>query len=228
MQGSLQANRTSARAATRRGWMGLAAALVLGAALAGCAGATKTPVVKFVTPTPVVTPTPEPTPSPTDTPTPTPRPTPTPAPTIGPCPGTNLSVSIVANGASAWQSGSGHAMADFTVKNIGSSQCTMQSKSQPVLLNGDTTILIMGSGPGSVPLLNLAPGASVKASVQTSNLCAAPAIIAPVQVGFIMSGTGLVIASPASPSDIGGVPPCTGDNSIASGTIQMTSWAPVS
>jgi hypothetical protein len=200
--------------------------LTLGVALAGCAGAAKTPVVKFVTPTPAATPTPEPTPSPTEAPTPTPRPTPTPAPTIGPCPGTSLSVSIVANGATAWQSGSGHAMADFIVKNVGPVQCTIRSKSTPVLLNGDTSILITGAGPGSVPLLNLAPGASVKASVQTSNLCAAPPIIAPVQVGFIMGGTGLVIASPASASDIGGVPPCSGDNGIPAGSIQMTSWAP--
>jgi hypothetical protein len=190
----------------------LIAALVLGVALAGCAGATKTPVVHFVTPTPE--------------PTPTPKPTPTPAPTIGPCDGANLSASIVANSGNAWQTGSGHAMADFTLKNTGSAQCIVKSKGIPVLLNGDNTILITGPDPGSTTSLVIAPGGSLRASVQTANLCAAPPIIPPVHVGFIMAGSGLVYASPASQSDIGGVPPCSGDNNIPAGDIQMTSWAP--
>jgi hypothetical protein len=220
------ANRSNAASPARPAWFGLIAALALGVALAGCSNATKTPVVKFVTPTPTVTPTPSPTPEVTPSPTPTPKPTPTPAPTIGPCNGNNLAIAIVPNGGLAWQSGGGHAQADFSLKNNGSTPCLIKSKSQPMLLNGDNSILITGPDPGAVTSLNLAPGATIKASVQTANLCAAPPIIAPVRVGFVISGTGLVIAPAASSSDVAGVPPCLGDNSVPSGEIQMTSWAP--
>jgi hypothetical protein len=129
-------------------------------------------------------------------------------------------------GGLAWQSGTGHEMATFQLKNTSSASCVIASKSQPLLLNGNSAILISGAAPGSSPMLMLAPNATMMASVQTSNLCAAPPIVAPVQVGFVMPGTGLVIAAPASPTDLGGVPSCMGDNTVPAGDIEMTSWAP--
>ena len=222
------ARRSRERRAARSASLGLIAMLVLGAALAGCSGATKTPKVLFVTPTPPVTPSPTPTPTPNITPSPTPKPTPkpTPVPTIGWCYGSALQITIMLQGGLAWQSGAGHEMATFQLKNAGSATCAIASKSQPLLLNGDDAILITGPAPGSSPTLMLAPNATMMASVQTSNLCAAPPIVAPVQVGFVMPGTGLVVAAAASPTDLGGVPSCIGDNTIPAGDIEMTSWAP--
>ena len=232
MHAHLPARRSTERRVARSASIGLIAALVLGAALAGCAGATKTPVVVFVTPTPPPTPTPSPTPeitpgpTPTKTPTPTKVPTPKPPPTVGPCYGGGLKISILVSGGVAWQSGTGHEMATFDLKNTGSAPCLIKSKSQPLLLNGDDSILITGPDPGSVPNLMLAAGATLRASVQTSNLCAAPPIVAPVRVAFVISGTGMVTADAASPTDLAGVPPCLADNTVPAGEIQMTSWAP--
>ncbi|MGD0019915.1 MAG: hypothetical protein ABSD62_11725 [Candidatus Limnocylindrales bacterium] len=206
--------------------LGLIAMLVLGAALAGCSGPTKTPVVVFVTPTPKPTPVPTPTPEVTEAPTPTPVPTPKPSPTVGPCYGSNLKITITVSGGLTWQSGAGHEMATFELKNTGPVPCLVKSKSQPLLLNGDDSILITGPDPGSAPMLRLEPNGTLLASVQTSNLCAAPPIVAPVRVAFVISGTGMVTADPASPTDLAGVPPCMADNSVPSGDIQMTSWAP--
>jgi len=206
--------------------LGLVAMLVLGAALAGCAGAAKTPKVLFVTPTPSPTPEPTPTPEITPSPTPTPVPTPVPTPTTGPCNGASLAISISTQSGLGWQTVSGHQMANFELKNTGSTVCLVSSKSQPLLLNGDNSPLITGSNPGSSTSLRLQPGATLKATVQTGNLCAAPPLIAPLQVAFVMPGTGLVIAAPASQSDMGGAPPCTGDATKPSGDIQMSSWAP--
>jgi hypothetical protein len=220
------ARRSSERRVARSASFGLVAALVLGAALAGCSSAAKTPKVLFVTPSPTHTPAPTPTPVVTPSPTPTPPPTPKPSPTTGPCFGANLKIAIAVQGGVAWQSGAGHEMASFTLTNTGSAPCLVKSKSQPMLLNGDKSVLITGPVPGSVPMLMLAPSATLRAQVQTSNLCAAPPIVAPVTVGFVIAGTGLVVSDAASPTDLGGVPSCMGDANVPSGDIQMTSWAP--
>jgi hypothetical protein len=228
MLAHIPARRSRDRRVARSASLGMIAMLVLGAALAGCSGATKTPAVVFVTPTPKPTPvvTPSPTPQITVAPTPTKAPTPKPTPTIGPCYGGSVALSIALQGGTAWQSGAGHEMATFELKNTGSTPCVVKSRSQPLLLNGDGSILITGPDPGAAPNLMLAPGAILHAAVQTSNLCAAPPIVAPVRVAFIMAGTGMVIADPASPTDLAGVPPCSADNTVPSGDMQMTSWAP--
>jgi hypothetical protein len=206
--------------------LGLIAMLVLGAALVGCAGATKTPKVIFVTPTPLPTPVPTPTPVVTPSPTPTPVPTPKPTPTTGPCNGASLTITLTLQGGQAWQSSAGHEIASFLLTNTGSVACLVSSRSQPLLLNGDGSILISGPNPGSPAALLVPPNGTLRSSVQTGNLCAPPPLLAPIQVAFVMPGTGLVYAAPASPTDMGGIPPCNGDNSVPSGDIVMTSWAP--
>ena len=226
MSADIPAHRSTESRPARPALLGLIAALALGVAIAGCASSTKTPKIIYVTPspspTPVVTPTPEITPSPT----PKPTPTPVPSPTVAPCNGSNLTITIQTVSGLTWQGGSGHQLATFQLKNTGPVPCLVKAKSQPLLLNGDGSILITGPDPGSAGSLMLGPGATLKASVQTGNLCAAPPIVAPVQVAFVMSGTGLVTAAATSPTDVGGVPPCGGDATVPSGDIQMTSWAP--
>ena len=92
----------------------------------------------------------------------------------------------------------------------------------------DHTIEILIAGPeaGSAGILMLDLNATLKTTVQTGNLCAAPPIVAPVRVAFVMSGTGLVIAETTSPTEMGGIPSCQGPATVPSGEIQMTSWAP--
>jgi hypothetical protein len=226
MHVDLPARRSSDRGAVRTASLGLIALLVLSAALAGCAGAKKTPQVIFATPTPEPTPTPSPTPEVTPSPTPTPVPTPTPAPTTGPCKGSSLTITLQPQGGQAWQGVTGHELATFQLQNTGSIPCLISIKSQPLLLNGDGSILISGLNVGSSSSLLVQPNGTLKSTVQTGNLCAAPPLVAPVTVAFVLGGTGLVYAAAASPSDMGGVPPCTGDNAVASGEILMTSWAP--
>ena len=207
--------------------LGLIAALALGIAVVGCASSAKTPQIIYITPSPSPTPVPTPTPEITPSPTPKPTPKPVPSPTIGPCSGSNLTITIQTVGGLTWQESSGNQLASFQLKNTGSTPCLISSKDQPLLLNGDGSILISGPAAGSSPNLMLAPNATMLASVQTSNLCAAPPIVAPVVVAFVMpGGTGMVTSSAASSTDLGGVPSCLGDNTAPSGDIEMTSWAP--
>jgi hypothetical protein len=197
--------------------------IAIGAVVAACSGATATPQTIYTsrppTPTPAATPTP--------TPTATPTPAPTPAPTIGPCNPSNLALAIKATSGIYWQGGGGHMMATFVLKNNGAVACTVKAKDQPLLLNGDGSILILGPAAGTSATLTVASHGTVQADVQTGNLCDAPAIVAPVKVAFMIGdGVGLVQATPLSSSDTGGVPPCLGDNTVYSGSIDAQPWAP--
>ena len=219
----------------RHGPVALLVAAALGVALAGCTGSGATPQVVYITPGPAsggvdasssvaasVTAAPSATQAPTLAPTF--AATATPAP--GPCNASNLTATVQSSGGISWQSGAGHRMATFVLKNVGPVACNVKAKSQPLLLNGDDSILILGPAPGSSATLMLAPGGTVHTIVQTGNLCGAPTIIAPVKVAFMMpGGVGLVVATPLSASDEGGMPPCMGDPSTYSGSIDMQPWA---
>jgi hypothetical protein len=226
MPAANRANRTTGHRSARPALFGILAALALGLALAGCAGAAKTPQILYMTPTPE--PTPEPTPTPEQTPTPeiTTPPSPTPAPTTGPCVGWNLGVSLKIVGGSAWQTSSAQQVATIEMRNNGPVICIVKSKNQAFLLNGDGSILLTGPVPSDATNLMLDPGSVLKTSVQTSNLCGAAPVLAPVRVAFMFPGTGLVTVEPASASDVGAVPSCAGAAGTVSGDIQMTSWAP--
>jgi hypothetical protein len=103
----------------------------------------------------------------------------------------------------------------------------VKAKAQPLLLNGNDSVLILGAAAGSSSTLTIAPGGSLHTDVQTGNLCDAPPIVAPVRVAFMIpGGTGEVVATPLSPTDEGGVPPCLGDPSVYTGSIEMQPWAP--
>ena len=219
----------------------LLAGIALGVAVAGCSGSSATPPIIYITPTPAptpvatptseltlaptATPTAPPTAAPTPTPTHTPAPTPTPAP--GPCNATYLALTIQSSGGISWQGGAGHELATFQLKNIGTVACTIKAKGQPLLLNGDDSILILGKGAPTSTTLTVAPGGTLRTQVQTGNFCGGPAIVAPVRVAFMVpGGTGLVVATPPTPTDTGGVPPCLGDPGVYSGSVEMQPWAP--
>jgi hypothetical protein len=133
---------------------------------------------------------------------------------------------MIISGGSAWQGGAGHQMASFQLKNNGPVACLVRAKSQPLLVNGDGIILITGADAGAAATLRVEPNGILKSSVQTSNLCAAPPIVAPVLVEFVLPGTGLVIVPAPSTTDTGGVPSCLADPGTPTGSIDMQSWAP--
>ncbi len=158
--------------------------------------------------------------------TPTPQPTPTPSPTIGPCAAVSVAIDITADSGNYWQGAAGQRQAKFTLTNGGSTDCIVKAKSQPLLLNGDGTTLITGAAAGSSASITVPAGASLSTEVKTDNLCNAPTIVPPIRVAFVMPGTGTEIATTASATDMGGIPPCVGDPNVTSGDISMTSWAP--
>jgi len=108
---------------------------------------------------------------------------------------------------------------------VSAKACTIRATSQPELVNGDGFVLIRGAAPTSRALRTLRPGASFTTLVVTSNLCAAPPIVAPVRVAFVLgSGSGTVTASAVSATDVAGVPPCNADPKVHSGSIRMQVW----
>jgi hypothetical protein len=118
-------------------------------------------------------------------------------------------------------------MATLILKNTGAVACNIKAKSQPLLLNGDGSVLVLGAAAGTSTTLKIVPGGKIHADVQTGNVCGLPAIIDPVKVGFMFGGgTGLVVATPLSSTDEGALPSCMGDPSIYSGSIEVQPWAP--
>lgn len=203
-------------------------ALALVAVLVGCGESSKTPVP--TTGGPALTATAATsngaTATPTGLATPTAKPTPTPSPTVGPCSAVDVAIEITVDQGIFWQGAAGHRGAKFTLTNDGSAACIVKAKSQPLLLNGDGAVLITGAAAGTSAALTVAAGASISTAIQTGNLCHAPTIVAPVRVAFVLPGIGTVIATTASPTDTGAIPPCLGDPAVASGDITMTVWAP--
>jgi hypothetical protein len=203
-------------------------ALALAAVLVGCSGSSATPVRTTGGPALTATATTSngATATPTGLATPTAKPTPTPSPTIGPCSAVDVAIEITVDQGIFWQGAAGHRAAKFKLTNGGSADCIVKAKSQPLLINGDGAVLITGAAAGSSASLTVAAGSSISAEVQTDNLCHAPTIVAPVRVAFVLPGIGTVIATTASPTDTGAIPPCLGDPAVASGDITMTVWAP--
>jgi hypothetical protein len=224
--------RAGRKRGTRKSVAAVFMAASLGAAIAGCSGASANPtpptVYVFLTATPKPSATPTATPAATATPAPTASPTPTPTPTPAPvaCIASNLTISVQVSGGIAWQSGAGHRMATLILKNTGAVACNIKAKSQPLLLNGDGSVLVLGASPGASSTLKMVPGGKIHADVQTGNACGLPAIIDPVKVGFMFGGTGLVVVTPLSSTDEGALPSCMGDPSVYSGSIDVQPWAP--
>jgi len=182
--------------------------------LGGCA------VSGASSPIPTIAVSPGPSPSPTAAPTPSPAPVATakPVPTPGPCAASSLAARIV-----SWDAGAGHRTAHVELTNAGSVACTINALARPQLVNGNGSVLINGAVAAASATLTLAAGAVVKTLVQDDNYCG-PAPTAPVTVAFVFGNGARVVASPVSPTDLDGVPPCFG--STGAGVIEMQPWAP--
>jgi len=162
---------------------------------------------------------PSPSPLPTATPTPTPAPTATPVAAIPVCNATRLAARIT-----AWDAGAGQRVAHVEVTNTASATCRIRALDQPQLVDGPGAVLINGAVPAASSFRTLTPGAVLKTLVEDSNYCG-PAPVAPVSVAFVYpGGAGRFVATPLSPTDTSGVPPCFGAPGSA-GSITMQPWA---
>jgi hypothetical protein len=164
----------------------------------------------------VVSPSPSPIVTPAPTPTPTPKPTAVATPT---CTASQLAARIT-----GWDHGAGHAMATVEVTNKGSAPCRMPALDRPQLVDGHGSVILDGNPPAASADVKLAAGAVLKTLVDASNYCG-PNPDAPVTVAFVFPGGATrFVATPLTPTDASGVPPCLGAPGSA-GTIAMQAWA---
>lgn len=153
--------------------------------------------------------------------TPTVGPVATPAPTAAPiaaCAASGLSARVT-----GWSGAAGSRVASVTMTNTGSVACRLRTMDRPELVDGDGHVLIEGAAAGGTASLVLRAGASVRTQAEAANYCGADPV-APVSVAFVLNDGTRVVASPRSPTDTFGVPPCLG--SPAPATITMHPWAP--
>jgi hypothetical protein len=137
------------------------------------------------------------------------------------CGPANLAARVV-----SWEGAAGHRIATVEMKNTGSEVCDTKYVDRPQLVGGDGTVLIEGAAaPLSMDVLSIGPGDSVSTLVQDGNYCN-DIPVAPITLAFVLSsGEGRIVATPVTPTDIDGLPPCNGDAGTP-GTIEMHPWAP--
>jgi len=161
-----------------------------------------------------------PSPSPIATPLPTAMPTPTPVPTIGPCAPGDLAARIT-----LWEGAAGSRIAHLELTNRGSASCDLAALDRPQLVDGRGAVLIDSAPPAASASLTIGPGGVLTTLAEDGTYCG-PATFAPVTVAFVLpDGTGRFVATPLSPTDLSGVPPCLGPAG-SDGHIEMQPWAP--
>lgn len=202
--------------------------VAIGLVVVACSPGNATPTPgSSATTTPSLAASPAPSPSSTATQalTSTSAPTPAPAPTASPVAAIPLcSPARLAARITAWDAGQGHRTASVEVTNAASVTCKIRALDQPQLIDGHGSVIINSATPAFSAFLVMAPGSVLKALVDDVNYCG-PAPVAPVSVAFIYpGGVGRFIATPLSPTDLSGVPPCNGPGSGAD--ISMHPWAP--
>jgi hypothetical protein len=122
-----------------------------------------------------------------------------------------------------WNAGMGQRFADVELTNTGQASCIVNA-SRPQLVDGHGSVLIDGAGGAAAVALGFAAGSVLKTQVAVGNYCG-PAAVAPVTVAFVLSGgAGRIVATPLSPTDQSGIPPCNG-NPGDPGAISMHDWA---
>lgn len=120
----------------------------------------------------------------------------------------------------AWDGAAGSRIATVELHQIGSTPCMVDPLPQPWLADGHGTPLITGKAGAGTPIM-IAPGDVLNTLVQVSNYCGAePA--APVTLAFTQNGAAFV-ATALSPTDLSGLPPCSGDTAPA--VIEMHPWS---
>jgi hypothetical protein len=123
-----------------------------------------------------------------------------------------------------WDAGQGHRTANVEVTNAASATCKIRALDRPQLVDGHGSVIVDGTEPAASAFLVMTPGSVLTTLVDDDNYCG-PAPNAPVTVAFIYpGGVGRFVATPFSPTDLSGVPPCNGPG--VSATVTMLPWAP--
>ena len=149
-----------------------------------------------------------------------PSPTVTSAPTVALCSPETLAARIT-----SWDGAAGSRIGSVEMKNTGSVPCETAAVDRPQLVGGDGTVLIEGVPAVAPAKITLAAGQVVTTLVRDSNYCN-DIPVAPITVAFVLSsGEGRIVATPVTPTDTAGLPPCNGDASSL-GTIEMQAWTP--
>ena len=160
-------------------------------------------------------------PSPSALVTPAPTPTPTPKPTAVATP--TCTASQLAARITGWDHGAGHAMATVEVTNKGSAPCRMPALDRAQLVDGHGSVILDGTAPAASAEVKLSAGAVLKTLVDASNYCG-PNPDPPVTVAFVFPGGATrFVATPLSPTDASGVPPCLSAPG-SPGSIEMQPW----
>jgi hypothetical protein len=121
-----------------------------------------------------------------------------------------------------WEGAAGHRIAHVEVTNDRSVPCILETTARPQLVDGNGTVLIDSANPPASKTVLVNPGDVLTTLVQAGNYCG-PAPARWVSVAFLLSSGGLIVASPATPTDMT-VPPCLGSSQPA--TIEMQPLAP--
>ena len=142
------------------------------------------------------------------------------------CTSAALEIALTPQNGGAWQTATDKKTAVFTLTNRGKTACDVKAMSQPELVNGDGTILLMGAAAPDSETIFVGSGDSLHTTVSVRNLCGKTTLIAPLRIAFVFPGAGdPIIAMPADVNDLGANPGCQGDPNTTSGAVEMQAWS---
>jgi Domain of unknown function (DUF4232) len=146
-------------------------------------------------------------------------PSPVAASSVPPCTAAQLSARIV-----SWSGAMGSDIANVVLVNTSFATCSLRDLPRVELVSAAGHVLIAGvPASTSANTHGVSPLHQFKTEVADGNYCG-PAYTSPVTLVFILPGTaGTVIAMPAGPPSVAGVPPCNGATGSA-GHIAMHVW----
>ena len=146
-------------------------------------------------------------------------PSPVAASSVPPCTAAQLSARIV-----SWSGAMGSDIANVVIVNTSFAKCSLRDLPRVELVSASGHVLIAGvPASTSASTHGFSPLHQFKTEVEAGNYCG-PAYTTPVTLAFILPGTaGRVIAMPAGPPSVSGVPPCNGAPGSA-GHISIHAW----
>jgi hypothetical protein len=122
-----------------------------------------------------------------------------------------------------WDGAAGHRIASVELHQIGTTACSVAPRPEPWLADGDGRALITGHAFSGGTRIEINPGDVLHTLVQAGNYCGADPV-APVTVAFTEADQGTFVATALSPTDLTGVPPCSG-TAGPKDDIQMQPWS---
>jgi hypothetical protein len=123
-----------------------------------------------------------------------------------------------------WTGAAGSRIADIELVNTSFTACTVRNNPRVRMVSAHGATLLNGPAASTTGATHVLAGLGfLKAEAGASNYCGHP-YARPVTLQFVLPGTlGSVVATPVSPTDTSGVPPCNGAPGSA-GDISMHAW----